>query len=74
MSPTGARTFTDTPTPTRRHATPRSGGGDTALSAGTSEDDNRATGPRPLRQVTSAPVGPSRADSDQFNDPCNYLG
>jgi hypothetical protein len=77
MSPTGGRTFTDTPAfskPTSRHATPRSGGGDTPVSAGTSADNNRALVGRPLRQVTSATVGPTRAQTDQFNDPCNYLG
>ena len=77
MCPTGARKFTDTPTfskPTRRPAPPRSGGGDTTVSAGTSEDNNRATGRRPLRQITSAPAGPTRAQAHQFNDPCNYLG
>lgn len=77
MSPAGARRFTDTPsfsTPTGRPSTRRSGGGDTPVSVGTSEDINRAIGPPPLRQITSAPVGPSRAQTHQFNDPCNYLG
>lgn len=77
MSPTGAHRFTDTPSfskPTRRPAMPRSGGGDTTVSAGTSADINRAIGPRPLRQITSAPVGLTRAQTHQFNDPCNYLG
>ncbi|MEO8555151.1 MAG: hypothetical protein ABI474_00655 [Actinomycetota bacterium] len=77
MCPTGARKFTDTPTfskPTRRPATPRSGGGSTTVSAATIEDNNRAAGGRPLRQVTSASLGPTRAQTGQFNDPCNYLG
>lgn len=73
MSPTGARKSTGTTAfskPTRRPATPRSGGGDPTVSAGTRE----ATGGRPLRPVTSAPVGPTRTQTGQFNDPCNYLG
>jgi hypothetical protein len=77
MCPTGARKFTDTHSfskPTRRPATPRSGGGDTTVSVGTIEDNNRATGRQPLRQVTSARVGPARPQTDLFNDPCNYLG
>lgn len=76
MGPTGARKFTDTPTfskPIRRRATPRSGG-DATVSTGTSEDNNRALGGRPRRQVTAASVGAARAQTQQFNDPCNYLG
>ncbi len=77
MCPTDARTFTDTPAlskPTRRPATPRSGGGDTTVGAGTGEDNTRATERRPQRQITSASLGPTRAQAGQFNDPCNYLG
>ncbi len=77
MCPTGARKFTETPAfqkSARRPATPQSGGGDTTSRAGTIEDNNPATARRPVRRITVAPVGRTRAQPDHFNDPCNYLG